>query len=118
MSVATYDGPISDLKYLNWLEHPITFSRADQWSDIPYAGCFPLVLNPNNQGRVLPEGPHRWRERPQHPLCQIDVGARAQEGRPHPHGLSILGVRPQEGIATPRIAHLAYIVRHPQALLH
>jgi hypothetical protein len=36
MSVATYDGPVADPKYLNWSEHPITFSRADQWSDIPY----------------------------------------------------------------------------------
>ena len=23
----------------------ITFSRADQWVDIPYTGCFPLVLD-------------------------------------------------------------------------
>jgi len=46
MSVATYDGPITDPKYLNWLVHPITFSRADQWSDIPYLGHFPLVLDP------------------------------------------------------------------------
>ena len=29
MSVATYDGPIFDPKYLNWSEHPITFSMAD-----------------------------------------------------------------------------------------
>ena len=46
MLVATYDGPISGLKYLDWSEHPITFSRANQWSDIPYPGCFPLVLDP------------------------------------------------------------------------
>ncbi|XP_066320574.1 uncharacterized protein [Miscanthus floridulus] len=46
MSVATYDGPISDPKYLDWSEHPITFSRADQWSDNPYLGNFPLVLDP------------------------------------------------------------------------
>ena len=46
MSIATYDGPISDLKYLDWSEHPITFSRADQWSDIAYPGRFPLVLDP------------------------------------------------------------------------
>ena len=25
---------------------PITFSRADQWADIPYPGHFPLVLDP------------------------------------------------------------------------
>ena len=38
LSVATYDGPIADPKYLDWSEHPITFSRANQWADIPYLG--------------------------------------------------------------------------------
>ena len=28
-----------------WFEVPITFSRADQWADIPYTGHFPLVLD-------------------------------------------------------------------------
>jgi hypothetical protein len=28
------------------LKYPITFSRGDQWSDIPYLGRFPLVLDP------------------------------------------------------------------------
>ena len=37
---------VADPKYLDWSEHPITFSRADQWADIPYPGHFPLVLNP------------------------------------------------------------------------
>ena len=46
MSVATYDDPVVDPKYLDWSKHPITFSRADQWSDIPYIGHFPLVLDP------------------------------------------------------------------------
>ena len=46
MSVATYDSPIADPKYLDWSEHPITFSRADQWSDIPYPGHFSLILDP------------------------------------------------------------------------
>ena len=46
MSVSTYDGPITDTKYLDWSEHPITFTRADQWLDIPYLGRFPLVLDP------------------------------------------------------------------------
>ena len=46
MSVAMYDGPIADPKYLDWSKHLITFSRADQWSDIPYLGRFPLVLDP------------------------------------------------------------------------
>ena len=46
MSVTTYDSPVADPKYLDWLDHPITFSRADQWSDIPYPGHFPLILDP------------------------------------------------------------------------
>ena len=46
MLVATYDGPIVDPKYLDWSEHPITFSKADQWSYIPYLGHFLLVLDP------------------------------------------------------------------------
>ena len=45
MSITKYDT-ITDPKYLDWSEHPITFSRADQWADIPYLGCFPLVLDP------------------------------------------------------------------------
>ena len=28
-----------------WSEVPITFSRDDQWVDIPYTGHFPLVLD-------------------------------------------------------------------------
>ena len=31
--------------YRPWSEVPITFSRADQWADIPYTGHFPLVLD-------------------------------------------------------------------------
>ena len=27
------------------MEVPITFSKADQWADIPYTGCFPLVFD-------------------------------------------------------------------------
>ena len=46
MSVATYDGPVTDPKYLDLSEYPITFSRADRWLDIPYPGHFPLVLDP------------------------------------------------------------------------
>ena len=44
MSITKY-GMVVDPKYLDWLEHPITFSRADQWADIPYPGCFPLMLD-------------------------------------------------------------------------
>ena len=46
MSVTTYDSPIAYPKYLDRLEHPITFSRADRWSDIPYPRRFPLILDP------------------------------------------------------------------------
>ena len=45
MSITKYDTVI-DPKYLDWTEYPITFSRADQWADIPYPGRFPLVLDP------------------------------------------------------------------------
>ena len=45
MSITMYDT-ITDPKYLDWSEHPITFSRADQWVDIPYPGRFLLVLDP------------------------------------------------------------------------
>ena len=31
--------------YRPWSEIPITFSRANQWADIPYIGRFPLVLD-------------------------------------------------------------------------
>ena len=45
MSITKYDT-IAIPKYLDWSEHPITFSRADQWVDIPYPGHFPLMLDP------------------------------------------------------------------------
>ena len=31
--------------YCPWSEVPITFSRADQWANIPYTGRFPLILD-------------------------------------------------------------------------
>jgi len=31
--------------YRPWSEVPITFSRANQWANIPYTGHFPLVLD-------------------------------------------------------------------------
>ena len=45
MSITKYDT-VANPKYLDWLEHPITFSRANQWVDIPYPRHFPLVLDP------------------------------------------------------------------------
>ena len=44
MLITKYDT-IADPKYLDWSEHPITFSRANQWADIPYLGCFPIMLD-------------------------------------------------------------------------
>ena len=35
----------TDPSYRPWSEVPITFSRADQWADIPYIGRFPLILD-------------------------------------------------------------------------
>jgi hypothetical protein len=46
MSMTTYDDTITDTKYLDWSKYPITFSEADQWTDIPYPGCFWLILDP------------------------------------------------------------------------
>ena len=44
LSVTTEDAT-ANLSYRPWSEVPITFSKADQWADIPYTGRFPLVLN-------------------------------------------------------------------------
>ena len=44
LSVTTEDATANP-SYRPWFEVPITFSRADQWADIPYIGCFPLVLD-------------------------------------------------------------------------
>ena len=43
--VVALEETIADPSYRPWSEIPITFSRADQWADIPYTGHFPLVLN-------------------------------------------------------------------------
>ena len=45
MSITKYDT-VADPKYLDWSEYLITFSRANQWVDIPYPGHFPLILDP------------------------------------------------------------------------
>ena len=44
LAVNTEDA-IADPSYRPWFEVPITFSRADQWADIPNIGRFPLVLD-------------------------------------------------------------------------
>ena len=39
------EDAVANPSYRPWSEVPITFSRADQWVDIPYTGRFPLVLD-------------------------------------------------------------------------
>ena len=39
------EDAIANPSYRPWFEVPITFSRADQWADIPYLGRFPLILD-------------------------------------------------------------------------
>ena len=45
MLAVALEETTADPSYRPWSEIPITFSRADQWVDIPYIGHFPLVLN-------------------------------------------------------------------------
>ena len=44
LAVNTEDAATNP-SYRPWSEVPNTFSRADQWVDIPYIGHFPLVLD-------------------------------------------------------------------------
>ena len=44
LAVTTEDAAANP-SYRPWSEVPITFSRADQWADIPYIGRFPLILD-------------------------------------------------------------------------
>ena len=44
LAVTTEDAAANP-SYRPWFEVPITFSRANQWVDIPYIGHFPLVLD-------------------------------------------------------------------------
>jgi hypothetical protein len=45
-SVANYNASIADPKFPPWSHKPITFSRDDQWTEIPFLGRFPLILDP------------------------------------------------------------------------
>ena len=45
MLAVNVEDTITNPSYRPWSEVPITFSRADQCADIPYTGCFPLVLD-------------------------------------------------------------------------
>ena len=44
LSITTKDATTNP-SYRPWFEVPITFSRADQWADIPYTVRFPLILD-------------------------------------------------------------------------
>ena len=41
----TTEDVATNPSYRPWSEVPITFSRANQWADIPYTWRFPLVLD-------------------------------------------------------------------------
>ena len=41
----TTEDVTTNPSYHPWSKVPITFSRANQWVDIPYIGHFPLVLD-------------------------------------------------------------------------
>ena len=43
--IVTSEETTANPSYHPWSEVPITFSRADQWVDIPYIGRFPLILD-------------------------------------------------------------------------
>ena len=45
MLVVNIEDAIANPSYRPWFEVPISFSRANQWADIPYTGPFPLILD-------------------------------------------------------------------------
>ena len=45
MLAVNAEDAIAKPSYRPWSKVPITFSRTDQWTDIPYIGRFPLVLD-------------------------------------------------------------------------
>ena len=45
MLAVNVEDAIINPNYHPWSEVPITFSKANQWVDIPYTGRFPLVLD-------------------------------------------------------------------------
>ena len=49
----TMEDAAANPNYRPWSEVPITFSRANQWADIPYIGRFPLILNATVQKVLL-----------------------------------------------------------------
>ena len=45
MLIVVSEETTANPSYCPWSEISITFSRADQWADIPYTERFPLVLD-------------------------------------------------------------------------
>jgi hypothetical protein len=41
------------LRYLNWSQYPIQFSREDQWMSVGNTGLYPLVLDPTIAGMTV-----------------------------------------------------------------
>jgi len=46
LNVDSFDGLVTDPKFLPWSNREISFSRRDQWAAIPEPGRFPLILDP------------------------------------------------------------------------
>ena len=44
---------LATLRYLNWSQYPIQFSREDQWTSIGNTGHYPLVLDPTIAGMTV-----------------------------------------------------------------
>jgi hypothetical protein len=41
------------LRYLNWSQYPIQFSREDQWTSVGNASLYPLILDPTIAGMTV-----------------------------------------------------------------
>jgi hypothetical protein len=48
-------GEPSTLKYLNWFEYLIQFSKKDQWTSVANVGHYPLVLGPTIASITVPK---------------------------------------------------------------
>jgi len=48
-------GEPSMPKYLNWSEHPIQFSKKDQWTSMTNANHYPLILGPTIADTIVPK---------------------------------------------------------------
>ena len=44
---------LATLRYLNWSQYRIQFSREDQWTSVENVGHYPLVLDPTTAGMTI-----------------------------------------------------------------